>query len=185
MKRQTRFVALSLLLVLCCAGVSNAAIMGIPGCEGVPIPGTIDLNDLTQTNRLFRDGVPDTCAAPGTCGAPIAGTYHYDLYTFRNYDAITQCVTVSVDTTCSGTNFIYAGSYIGGFNPASICTNNIASIGSSPDGTAPQIMSFDVPAATNVDIVVAEVTASAGCPAYTLTVTGCSLPVELMRFTIE
>lgn len=183
MKRLTQFVALSLLLVLCGAGVSQAAIMGIPGCEGVPIPGAIDLTDPTQTNRLFRDGVPDTCVAPGICGGPLGGTFHYDLYTFRNYDAVTQCVTVVVDTACAGTNFIYAGSYIGGFNPASICTNNVASIGSSPNPTA--TMSFDVPPTTNVDIVVAEVTANAGCPAYTLTVTGCSLPVELQGFSVE
>jgi hypothetical protein len=46
-------------------------------------------------------------------------------------------------------------------------------------------MTFNVPPATDFDIVVSEVTANAGCPAYTLTLTGCpqqpepsSLPVE-------
>lgn len=103
MKRLTSFVALSLLLVLSCAGVSEAQIFG---CEGVPFNGAITLADLTQTNRLFRDGVPDTCAAPGSCGTPLAGTYHYRVHTFRNYGLVAACVIVNVDTACTGTNFI-------------------------------------------------------------------------------
>jgi hypothetical protein len=98
---------------------------GLPGCGGTPAPvsGSITLSDPTQTNRLFRDGVPDTCAAPGTCGTPIAGTYHYRRHTFRNYDVATACVNLVVDTACTGANFIYAGAYIGGFDPNAICTN--------------------------------------------------------------
>jgi hypothetical protein len=180
MKRLTASGALALLLVLGCAGLSQAQ---VPGCQGTPISGSITLTDPTQTSRLFRDGVADTCAAPGTCGAPIAGTYHYRMHSFRNYDVVPACVSVSVNTACTGTNFIYVGGYIGGFNPASICTNNAASTGSSPNPSAS--MSFNVPAATNLDIVVAEVTANAGCSAYTLTLTGCPLPVELQRFSIE
>jgi hypothetical protein len=180
MKRLTQFATLSVLLVLWCAGVSEAQ---VPGCQGTPINGSITLTDPIQTSRLFRDGIADTCAAPGTCGTPLAGSYHYRTHTFRNYDVVTACVTVTVNTACTGTNFIYAGAYIGGFNPAAICTNNVASVGSSPSPTA--TMSFNVPAATNLDVVVAEVTANAGCAAYTLTLTGCPLPVELQRFSIE
>lgn len=179
MKKLAQFGALSVLLVLWCGAVSEAQ---IPGCQGTPINGAITLADPTQTSRLFRDGVPDTCAAPGTCGAPIAGTYHYDLYTFRNYDVVTACVVATVNTACTGTNFIYVGGYIGGFNPSSICTNNVASVGGSG---ATMTMSFNVPPATNLDVVVAEVTANAGCPAYTLTLTGCPVPVELQSFSIE
>jgi len=95
---------------------------------------------------------------------------------------VPACVVATVNTACTGTNFIYAGGYIGGFNPASICTNNVASVGSSgPTAT----MSFNVPAATNLDVVASEVTANTGCSAYTLTLTGCPLPVELQRFSIE
>ncbi len=180
MKKLTQFVALSLLLVVWCAGVTEAQ---VPGCQGTPITGSITGSNPQQTSRLFRDGVADTCAAPGTCGGPIGGTYRYQLHAFRNYDVVTACVNVAVNTACTGTNFIYAGAYIGGFNPASICTNNVASVGSSPNPTA--TMSFNVPAATNFDIVVAEVTAGAGCPAYTLTLTGCPVPVELQSFSIE
>jgi len=175
-----QLLALCLLLVLCCAGASQAQ---TPGCQGTPVNGSVTLSDPTQTSRLFRDGAPDTCAAPGTCGSPIAGTYHYRLHAFRNYDVITACVNVAVNTACTGTNFIYVGAYIGGFNPTAICTNNVASVGSSPNPTAS--MSFNVPAGTNFDIVVAEVTANAGCSAYTLTLTGCPVPVELQNFSIE
>ena len=184
-------VPLTLLLVLVCAGVSEAQI-GFkgedpthgPGCMGVPVNGSITLADPTQTSRLFRDGILDTCAAPGTCGTPIGGTYHYRLHQFHNYDTVTACVQFSITTACTGTNFIYPGAYIGGFNPASICTNNVASGGSSPNPTT--TMSFNVPANTDFDIVVAEVTANAGCPSYDFTLTGCpAVPVELMGIQIE
>jgi hypothetical protein len=184
------FVPLTLLLVLVFAGVSEAEItrkgdapQGGPGCTGLPINGAITLADPTQTSRLFRDGIIDTCAAPGTCGVPIAGTYHYDIHSFHNHAAIPQCVLFSITTACTGTNFIYPGAYIGGFNPASICTNNVASGGSSPNPTT--TMEFTVPANTDFDIVIAEVTANAGCPSYDFVLTGCPFPVELMDFEIK
>jgi hypothetical protein len=184
------FVPLTLLLVLVFAGVSEAQITragedpeGGPGCTGQPVTGSITLADPTQTSRLFRDGIPDTCAAPGTCGTPIGGTYHFRLHSFHNHAATTQCVNLDVTTACTGTNFIYLGAYIGGFNPASICTNNVASVGSSPNPTGN--MSFNVPANTDFDIVVAEVTANAGCPAYSFTLTGCPVPVELLGVEVQ
>jgi hypothetical protein len=185
------FVPLTLLLVLALAGASEAQITrkgetpeGGPGCMGTPVNGSITLADPTQTSRLFRDGIPDTCAAPGTCGTPIGGTYHYDLHSFHNHDVVSACVVFDINTACTGTNFIYPGAYIGGFNPASICTNNVASVGGSPNPTAN--MSFTVPANTDFDIVVAEVTANAGCPAYSFVLTGCpAVPVELLGIQIE
>jgi len=125
-----------------------------------------------QTNRLFRDGVPDTCVLSAPGGAALAGVFTYDKYDFVNNSAAAACVTVDVNTACTGTNFIYAGAYIGGYNPANPDLNVVASLGGSPNPTGQ--MSFNVPAGVAFEVVFAEVTAGAGCPNYNFTVSGLS-----------
>jgi hypothetical protein len=86
-------------------------------------------------------------------------------------------VTATLNTACVGTNFIYAGTYLGSFNPANICQNWLADLGSSPNGT-PLSYSFTVPAGATFVNVIAEVTANAGCASYTLDLAGipCGTP---------
>jgi hypothetical protein len=88
------------------------------------------------------------------------------------------CVTVDIETACSGTNFIFSGAYVGPFDPNNICTNNVGDPGLS--GTS-EIYGFDVPAGQSLYVNVHEVTADAGCSAYTVTITGlpgqCGTPV--------
>src|SRR5213592_2729281 len=62
---------------------------GTPG--GCEINGSIDTGDPTQTDRLFRSGIPQTCPASTTCaifGDPTPR--HYDSYTFTNTTGATQ-----------------------------------------------------------------------------------------------
>ena len=76
--------------------------------------GSIDTNDPTQTDRLFRSGVPQTCPATTTCAVFGDGLpRHYDAYTFTNTTGATQCVTVDTNTACTGTNFIFTASLSG------------------------------------------------------------------------
>jgi hypothetical protein len=143
---------------------------GTPVCPPpAPVVGSITTSDPTQTNRLFRGGVASACGAPNTPGAPIGGTYHYDAYTYTNNSSSQICVTATLDTACSGTNFIYAGAYLGSFDPNNITANLIGDLGTSPNPSGS--FGFNVPAGANFIIVVSEVTANAGCSAYTLTVT--------------
>ena len=128
----------------------------------------------SETSRPFRNGVASTCAVPKPAcpGSPIAGTYAYDAFSFQNEGSAPTCVTATLTTACTGTNFLFMQAYLGAFNPASICTNYLADIGSSPNG-APGPMSFTVPAGATFLLVVTEVTAAAGCPTgYTVTVDG-------------
>ncbi len=140
---------------------------GTPG--GCTINGSIDTGDPTQTDRLFRSGIPQTCPATTTCATFGDGLpRHYDSYTFTNTTGATQCVTIDTNTACTGTNFIFTGAYLGSFDPANICTNWIGDSGFSPNP--------DQPFQVNVDdgqtfvVVVSEVTPDAGCPGYTLTI---------------
>jgi Kelch motif/Galactose oxidase, central domain len=142
-----------------------------PACSPTVINGAIDLSDPTQTDRLFRDGIPSTCAVPKTCPGAFGDPtpHHYDAYEFTNTSGSTQCVTVDIDTACQDTNFIFATVYLGSFNPLDLCENYLADEGSSPLPTAP--FSFNVDDGQTIVIVVAEVTADGGCPGYTMTVT--------------
>ena len=144
---------------------------GTPACTPIVINGSIDLSDPTQTDRLFRSGIPQTCPATTTCsifGDPTP--HHYDSYTFTNTTGSTQCVHIDTNTACTGTNFIFTAAYMGSFDPNNICTNWIGDSGSSPNPD--QAFDVDVDNGQTLIVVVSEVTPDAGCPSYTLTVTG-------------
>lgn len=163
--------------------VLAALAVGVPLALAVTFTGAITSSDPTQTNRLFRSGVASTCGVPNTAGIGNNGTYHYDQYTLQNNTASTQCVTATLNTACTDTNFIFAGSYVPSFNPANITANNVGDPGVSPNG-APVSWGFNVPASSTFVIVVSEVTANAGCPAYTLTVdSGVPTAVTVNTFT--
>jgi len=142
-----------------------------PTCTPIVVIGSIDTGDPTQTDRLFRSGVPQTCPPTTTCaifGDPTAR--HYDSYTFTNTTGSQQCVTIDTNTACTGTNFIFTAAYMGSFDPANICTNWIGDSGFSPNPE--QAFQVQVPNGQTLVVVVSEVTPNAGCAAYTVTITG-------------
>jgi len=143
-----------------------------PACTPIVVDGVIDASDPTQTDRLFRTGIPGTCDALKTCPGPFGDgqQHHYDFYSFSNTFGETECINVDINTACAGTNLIFATAYLGNFDPTDICTNYIADEGDSPNPTQP--FSFDLPAGQTVVLVVAEATADAGCSGYTMTVNG-------------
>jgi len=142
---------------------------GTPG--GCQVTGSIDTGDPTQTDRLFRSGIPQTCPASTTCATFGDGLpRHYDEYTFTNTTGATQCETVDTNTACTATNFIFVAGYLGSFDPANICTNWIGDSGFSPNPDQP--FQFNLDDGQTVVIVVSEVTPDAGCTGYTVTVSG-------------
>jgi N-acetylneuraminic acid mutarotase len=149
-----------------------------PACTPIVFEGSIDGSDPTQTDRMFRDGVPATCDAPKVCPGPFGDgqQHHYDSYTITNNTGASACVSVDASTSCVGTNYIFLVAYNGSFNPADLCENYLADQGGSPDpSTPPGPFSFDMADGQTVVIVVSEVTADAGCPDYTVTVSNlCS-----------
>ena len=144
---------------------------GSPSCTPIVVNGSIDTSDPTQIDRLFRSGVPQTCPASTTCATFGDGLpRHYDSYAFTNTTGATQCVTIDTNTACTGTNFIFIGAYLDSFDPNNICTNWIGDSGSSPNPD--KAFQVDVDDGQTLVVVVSEVTPDAGCPAYTVTITG-------------
>lgn len=154
----------------CCPPI---AFTGAIGSNSSTYPGTSG----SQSGRLNRDAVASTCgmakAFPGFFGN-VARTS--DRYTFANNGPAT-CVTFSINTSC-GANGVFAAAYLGSFTPGNVSTNYLGDIGDSP---APfGSFSVDVPANSNVVLVVNEVTAGAGCGGYDVVVTGLSCPLSLV-----
>ncbi len=162
------------------ASGGSTAVESVGSCAApctTMINGSITNSDPTQVDRLFRSGIPQTCPASTTCA--IFGDVmprHYDAYTLTNTTGSPQCVTVDTNTACTGTNFIFVAAYLGSFDPNNICTNWIGDSGFSPNPD--QAFSFDLANGQTVVLVVSEITPAAGCPSYTMTVTGlCAAPV--------
>jgi hypothetical protein len=144
-----------------------------PAATTCRFTGSIAAGDPTQTGRLSRDGVQDTCSATGGCAVFTAvGARRYDSYTFTNTTGAPQCMTATLSTACGGTQFISAAAYLGSFNPANLCQNWIAGAADSPNPSVE--FSFNIPNGATALIVVHEVEPNSGCPSYTLDVGGCS-----------
>jgi hypothetical protein len=134
--------------------------------QAVPASGT-----QVQTGRLTPDGVASSCNGDLKFSPTLTGTgsqFHYLNHTFKSSLTHPICLTVTLQTACTGSNSIFSVAYVGGFDPADPLTRYAADIGSSPPATTSY--SFSPGAGTSFGVVVHERTASAGCSAYTLTV---------------
>jgi hypothetical protein len=139
--------------------------------------GSITTSDTTQTSRVFRDGIPSSCAGGVPTAAPVAGTYHYDQYSFTNPTGLPACVTVDLDATgCGGTanNSTQINAYSPTFDPANVMTNLVGKPGFSTIGTGS--LAFPIAAGASFVVTVHEVIANGGCASYSIRVTyrtGC------------
>ncbi|HUR65141.1 MAG TPA: hypothetical protein VMZ03_02220, partial [Chitinophagaceae bacterium] len=111
--------------------------------------GVVDAADAATSLRAFRDGVPKTCAAPGTCAAGIAGAFQYEQLTWVNPVNAVQCVTVNFTCTSGGFGFVTA--HNGSVNIANLCTNWIGDPGSS--ATVGQTITFSINAPALATII--------------------------------
>src|SRR5690348_14006269 len=126
--------------------------------------GTFDAGTPTQTDRLFRDGVPSTCGSPKTFPGTLTGTFRHVVtgaYTNTTGSTVCAIVTLTTDATCAAD--VFATAYSGNFDPSNLGTNYLADSGSSLIG-ASQSESFamSVPANGSVVFNINEANASPG-----------------------
>lgn len=137
--------------------------------NGAPIvqTGAIAAGDPSQTNRPFRDGVPSSCTGGAPTSSAVAGTYRYDSYNYTNPTGLPACVTVDFDFSACGGNSTQLNAY-STFSAANSGTGLIGKPGFSTTGTG--TLGFPIAAGGSFTLVVHEVVANTGCPAYTFTV---------------
>jgi hypothetical protein len=142
------------------AGGSKALAISFPTCGGganQTIPSSsLTAADLTQSDRLGRDGVPSTCANKTNAAGGFAGTKYYKTFTFTNNSALAACFTLNLTAALGGAGDIESAAYSPSYNPASITTNFLGDTGISGLGTTvgSAQYSFTVPALATFVIVV-------------------------------
>jgi hypothetical protein len=132
----------------------------VPSCTGGPNqiipPSSLTTSDLTQSDRLGRDGQPSGCAGKGCPGGGFAGTKFYKTYNFRNNGAAPACFTVTINAALGGQGDIESAAYLNSYNPANLCQNYLGDSGVVGLGTTipNALYSFTVPANSDFVVVV-------------------------------
>jgi hypothetical protein len=135
---------------LSCADI---VVNGTLGSGSPDYPGT---SGQQTPARLFRDGIPSTCAVPKTCPGPFgSGSFTYDAYTFANQSGESQCVTINYNPNTAGANPVgvnaHAIAYLNSFSNTDLCANYLGDVGSSDELP----FSVTVPAGASFVIVIA------------------------------
>jgi len=132
----------------------------VPTCAGGPnqsIPATsLTTSDLTQGDRLGRDGIPSGCAGKLSPGGGFAGTKYYKTFTFANTSGGARCFTVTINAALGGAGDIESAAYDQTYDPVNLSTNYLGDSGITGLGTTVGSVSysFTVPAQHNFVVVV-------------------------------
>lgn len=151
-------IALSLNLTY--ASGSKMVPITLPTCGGGAdqfIPSSsLTTADLTQNDRLGRNGIPSTCAGKISPGGGFAGTKYYKTFNFTNSGGAPACFTVNINAALGGAGDIESAAYLNTYNPANLDANYLGDTGISGLGTTVgnASYSFVVPAASNFVVVV-------------------------------
>jgi hypothetical protein len=139
-------------------------VTGEVSCPPAGVVSTTFTGATTQDGRIFRDAIPSVCPSkvyPGNFG--VGTTFNFEAFTYSNTSAAPACVTVNFDpdtvgaTPCA-TN-AHASAYIGSYDPLNQAANFVGDVGSS----LAQPFSFEVPANSDMVLVVTNTSAAAIC----------------------
>ena len=134
----------------------------VPTCTGganqtIP-PSMLTASDLTQADRLGRDGLPSECSGKQCPGGGFPGTKFYKTYNFTNSGGAPACFTVTINaaTGVAGVGDIESAAYLNSYDPTNLCLNYLGDSAVVGLGTTvgSASYSFTVPAQSNFVIVV-------------------------------
>jgi hypothetical protein len=130
----------------------------VPTCTGgapQTIPeSSLTTSDLTQSDRLGRDGQPSGCGGKGCPGGGFAGTKYYKTYAFRNDGGAPACLTVTINAALGGAGDIESAAYLNSYNPANLCQNYLGDSGVVGLGTTIPNASYSFTVPANSDFVI-------------------------------
>ncbi len=133
----------------------------VPTCTGganktIP-PSTLTASDLTQADRLGRDGQPSGCGGKECIGGGFPGTKRYKTFNFTNNGGSAACFTVTINAALGGDGAIESVAYLGStYDPTNLCQNYLGDSGVVGLGTTvgSASYSFTVPAQSDFVVVV-------------------------------
>src|SRR3954452_3222319 len=160
------------------ATIALTALPSVAGAANIAsVTASVPTSSPTQTGRLIRDGTASACASPKFApGLNDSSPRYYRNHTLRSSILESTCVTITLTTSCTGTNEIFSVAYDGTFDPTDPRTRWAADLGSSPP--LKTSYSLVVDGGSFLSVVVHSVTPTAtatACPSYTLTLDS-SLP---------
>lgn len=165
----TRRASASMLAIILLGVVSITSAQFV--CQREPVPmvinGSIQVSDLTQLGRISRDAGVSTCAGVSSAQED-AISVHRDAYNFTNPFSETVCVRVEQDFSGCGNNQTMSVAY-SSYNSLSPAAGVIGDPGFSTINRGSY--TFSVGPNANFSVVVHELTANTGCPAYSLKIT--------------
>ena len=141
---------------------SKTVPIAVPTCTGgadqaIP-PSTLTASDLTQADRLGRDGLLSECGGKLCPGGGFPGTKFYKTYNFTNSGGAPACFTVTINaaTGVAGVGDIESAAYLNSYDPTNLCLNYLGDSAVVGLGTTvgSASYSFTVPAQSNFVIVV-------------------------------
>lgn len=94
--------------------------------------GTIANTDASQTNRVLRNGVASTWAAPKAFPGTIGGTFFFDEVDVSFAPNAAQDVYYQISFTNLDAGSPHAVAYLNSFDPGNIATNYLGDAGSTP-----------------------------------------------------
>jgi hypothetical protein len=132
----------------------------VPTCTGgadqtIP-PSMLTASDLTQADRMGRDGQPSGCEGKACPGGGFPGTKFFKTYNFTNSAAAPACLTVTINaaTGVAGVGDIESAAYLNSYNPANLCQNYLGDSGVVGLGTTVGSVSYSFTVPTQSDFVV-------------------------------
>lgn len=139
-------------------------VTGAPSCPPAGVVSATFTGATTQDGRIFRDALPSACPGKAYPGIFGSGTiFNYEAFTYQNTSAAAACVTVNFDPDTVGaspcTTNAHMSAYIGSYDPTNQGANFVGDVGSS----VAQPFSFEVPASSDLVLVVTNTSAAAIC----------------------
>jgi len=144
-------------------------------CEACPeaINDSVGLVEIPATGRLGR---LDPEAGPTACGDEpaldyftVPGDFYYRTYTFFNQSEAETCVSVQLETLCTGSDALISSAHLGGYNPSLVFTNVLGYIGEDPGpNIAVRSYAFTAPPLAEITIVVSATESFTECGGFTL-----------------
>ena len=115
--------------------VATGLVAAMPAAALVVASGSGDTStlDATQTDRVFRDGVASTWAAPKSFPGTIGGTFYYDNVAVAFAPNATQAVYYRLSYTNPSVSPFFVA-YANSFDPSNIATNYLGDNGISGSG---------------------------------------------------
>jgi hypothetical protein len=159
-------ITIGLIVGVLAASTAQATTIG-------PVTYTWTGTELSQTDRLFRDGLASTCASPKTYPGMVGTTtgQGYATFNFINPSASAACMVVTWFGDAEYGTFLSA--YLYPYDPFNAASNYLGDAGMSTALT-PISFSFMVPGNTQFSILANTVTGPTPAPgtSFTFTVDG-------------